>query len=64
MKREDLVLTIKCTELDNVIKAFKIANNAIYLNDKSNCLKVLYAICKTLNPEVDIKEIGKKYLEW
>ncbi|KEI94998.1 hypothetical protein N496_18685 (plasmid) [Clostridium botulinum A2B3 87] len=44
-------------------KAFVIANNAIYFNDRSDYLSVLYEICKTIKPNIDECEIGNKYLE-
>ncbi|WP_236893687.1 hypothetical protein [Clostridium botulinum] len=44
-------------------KAFAIANNAIYFNDRSDYLSALYEICKTIKPNIDECEIGNKYLE-
>lgn len=43
-------------------KAFAIANNAIYFNDRSDYLTALYEICEMLKP-IDCAEIGKKYIE-
>ncbi|KHD14359.1 hypothetical protein [Clostridium butyricum] len=43
-------------------KAFAIANNAIYFNDRSDYLTALYEICEMLKP-IDCTEIGKKYIE-
>lgn len=44
-------------------KAFAIANNAIYFNDRSDYLSALYEVCKTLRPAINDDEIGQKYLE-
>lgn len=49
--------------LNNVKKAFAIANNAIYFNDNSDFLTALYQVCKTLNPEIEDELIGSKYIE-
>lgn len=45
------------------MKAFSIANNAIYFNDKHDYLSALYEICKTLNPKLNEELIGNKYIE-
>lgn len=63
MKLNDLNLRVKCTELDNVLEAFKIANNAIYFNDKSDYLNALYNICKVIKPDLSEDEIGKEYMD-
>lgn len=63
MKFKDLDINVKCTELDNVLEAFKIANNTIYLNDRSDYLGALYDVCKALNPDIDVNEIGKRYID-
>ena len=44
-------------------KAFAIANNAIYFNDRSDYLTALYEVCKMLNSQIEESEIGKKYIE-
>jgi hypothetical protein len=56
-------MKIDLLNLDNVKKAFAIANNAIYFNDSSDYLTALYQICKTLNPEIEDELIGSKYIE-
>lgn len=63
MKKENLKITVECIDLENVLKAFKISNNAIYFNDRSDYLSALWEVCKTLNPNINEDEIGKKYLE-
>ncbi|KRU40047.1 hypothetical protein [Clostridium sporogenes] len=42
-------------------KAFTIANNAIFFSDRSNYLKILYEVCRILNPSSSSK-IGSKYI--
>lgn len=49
--------------LENVKKAFAIANNAIYFNDNSDYLTALYEVCKALNPDIEDALIGSKYIE-
>lgn len=44
-------------------KAFAIANNAIYFNDKSDYLSALWDVCTMLKPLFECSEIGKKYIE-
>lgn len=44
-------------------KAFAIANNAIYFNDRSDYLSALWDVCMMLNPQISEDEVGKKYLE-
>lgn len=44
-------------------KAFAIANNAIYFNDRSDYLSALWDVCKILKSPLSEDEIGKKYLE-
>ena len=56
-------MKIDLLNLDNVLKAFKIANNAIYFDDSSDYLTALYEVCKVLNPNEDIEKFGTKYLE-
>ena len=43
-------------------KAFAIANNAIYFNDRSDYLSALFDVCTMLNPKFECSEIGKKYI--
>ena len=42
-------------------KAFAIANNAIYFNDRADYLGALWEVCMMLQPQND--DIGKKYLK-
>jgi hypothetical protein len=56
-------LKVNLLNLDNVKKAFAIANNAIYFNDRSDYLSALYEVCMALNPELDEELIGSKYIE-
>lgn len=56
-------LTVDLLNLNNTKKAFAIANNVIYFNDRSDYLSALYDICKALNPELDENLIGSKYIE-
>lgn len=58
-----IVVNERFTLCERRDKAFAIANNAIYFNDKSDYLKALFEICETLKPSFDIDDIGKKYLE-
>ncbi|ACQ52604.1 hypothetical protein EXN65_21035 [Clostridium botulinum] len=44
-------------------KAFAIANNAIYFNDRSDYLQALYETCKALNPNWEDGLIGNEYIE-
>lgn len=44
-------------------KAFAIANNAIYFNDRSDYLSALYDVCKFLDPQLDEDSIGSKYID-
>lgn len=49
-----------------MIKAFVIANNALYFNDKSDYQSALWEICETLNPlafESDEDEFVLKYVD-
>lgn len=53
-----------CVEIENKKeKAFIIANNAIYFNDRSDYLSALYDVCKALNPKLDESLIGSKYID-
>lgn len=61
MGKEELTIKVKCTDLKNVLEAFKIANNAIYFSDSSDYIGALYDVCKTLAPEIDENQIGIKY---
>ena len=56
-------MKIDLLNLDNVKKAFAIANNAIYFNGSSDYLTALYQVCKTLNTEIEDELIGSKYIE-
>lgn len=53
----------KLTLSERLDKAFKVANNAIYFNDRSDYLSALYEICTILKPVTTYDDIGKKYLE-
>lgn len=44
-------------------KAFAIANNAIYFNDRSGYSSALWEVCSMLKPKFCVDEIGKKYIE-
>lgn len=46
---------------ERIGKAFATANNAIYFSDRSNYLKILYEVCRILNPNSSSK-IGSKYI--
>jgi hypothetical protein len=59
----DFKIKINVLNLDNVKRAFAIANNAIYFNDNSNYGTVLYQVCKALNPELEDELIGSRYIE-
>jgi hypothetical protein len=43
-------------------KAFSIANNVIYFNDRSDYLSALYEVCKALKPTIEDEKIGIKYI--
>lgn len=58
-----LNLKVDLLNLDNVKKAFVLANNALYTGDRSEYYLSLYKICKELNPDMDDKEIGVKMLD-
>lgn len=47
--------------MTNIEKAFAIANNAIYFNDRSDYRSALWEVCEILNAEKI--EIGEKYIE-
>lgn len=59
----ELKVKIDILDLENVKKAFIIANNAIYFNDNSDYLSALYQICHVLNPDIEEELIGTKYIE-
>lgn len=59
----DFKIKINVLNLDNVKRAFAIANNAIYFNDNSDYATALYQVCKALNPELEDELIGSKYIE-
>lgn len=61
--KNNLNVKVDVLNPNNVKKAFAIANNAIYFNDRSDYLGALYDICKGLNPEINEKLIGSKYIE-
>jgi len=42
--------------------AYVQANNAIYFDDNSDYLTTLYEVCRAIKPEIEIEEIGKKYI--
>lgn len=61
MKEEDkntVGLSVNLLNLDNIKKAFAIANNALYFDDSSDYKSALYDVCKTRNPNMEEK-IGK-----
>ncbi|MBY6889391.1 hypothetical protein HYH68_16485 [Clostridium botulinum] len=45
-----------------VNKAFVTANNAIFFSDRSNYLKILYEVCRILNPSSSA-QIGSFYID-
>ncbi len=53
----------RLTISERIEKAFAMANNAIYFNDRSDYLTSLYDVCNMLKPKIDYSEIGKKYIE-
>ncbi|KIL06873.1 UNVERIFIED_ORG: hypothetical protein B2H98_13185 [Clostridium botulinum] len=53
----------RLTISERIEKAFAIANNAVYFNDRSDYLTSLYDVCNMLKPKIDYAEIGKKYIE-
>lgn len=59
----DYKLKLDLLGLENVKKAFAIANNAIYFNDNSDYLSALYQVCTMLNPQIDEEEIGNIYID-
>ncbi|WP_337527366.1 hypothetical protein [Zhenhengia sp.] len=59
----NLKLSLDLLGLENVKKAYSIANNAIYFNDNSDYLTALYEICKVLNPQVDTEQIGNSFID-
>lgn len=52
----------RLTAQESMNKAFAIANNAIYFNDRSDYLSALFDVCSTLNPELEHSKIGEKYI--
>lgn len=56
-------LKVDVLNLNNVKKAFAIANNAIYFDDSSDYFGALWDICKALNPELEDEKIGKMYID-
>lgn len=56
-------LSVDLLGLENVKKAYAIANNAIYFNDNSDYLNALYEICMVLNPQVDTDCIGNIFID-
>ncbi len=55
-------IEINLLNLENVKKAFTIANNAINDNDNNDYISALYEICRTLNPDIEEDLIGSKYI--
>ncbi len=55
--------TERLTAQERSNKAFAIANNAIYFNDRSDYLSALFDVCTMLKPKFECSEIGKKYIE-
>lgn len=53
----------RLTSFERNIKAFAIANNAIYFNDNCDYLTALYEVCKMLNPKIEDDLIGNKYID-
>jgi hypothetical protein len=61
--KTDVGNNLKTILINNNNKAFAIANNAIYFNDRSDYLKALYDVCNALNPKLNESLIGSKYIE-
>ncbi len=62
-KKDFLTITVKCTDLENVVKVVKVANNAIYFSDSDNYLSALNEVCTLLLPVELHNKIGEQYLE-
>ena len=62
MNNKSLDIKVDVLNLQNVKKAFTVANNAIYFNDRSDYLFTLYEVCKLLAPGLE-ENIGTKYIE-
>jgi len=59
----NLKVKVDLLNLDNVKKAYEIANNAIYFNDRSDYKTALWEVCKSLCPNIEDEEIGKEYID-
>lgn len=59
----NLKLSVDLLGLENVKKAYAIANNAIYFNDNSDYLSALHEICTVLNPQVNLEQIGNSFID-
>ncbi|MBY6916025.1 hypothetical protein [Clostridium botulinum] len=44
-------------------KAFAIANNALYFNDRSDYKSALWEVCNMLKPKFCCDDIGKKFIK-
>lgn len=62
-KKDFLTVTIRCIDLEHIVKAVKIANNAIYSKDSDTYLSALEEVCTTLLPKEFHDEVGKRYLD-
>jgi hypothetical protein len=51
------------TPYERAVKAYAIANNAIYFSDSSDYLPALYQICRMLMPREPEENIGQKFIE-
>ena len=54
---------IKSDNIDDKAKAFAIANNSIYFDDRSDYKTALYEVCKILKPDISDDEIGSKFID-
>lgn len=63
-KKDFLTVTIRCIDLEHIVKAVKIANNAIYSKDSDTYLSALEEVCTTLLPKEFHDEVGKRYLDF
>lgn len=58
-----LNLKVDLLNLENVKRAFVLANNELYTGDRTEYYLALFKICKSLNPELNDKEVGTRFLE-
>lgn len=56
-------ITVDVLNINNVKKAFVIADNAIYFDANSEYTTALYEVCMALKPDVDPERTRTKYKE-